>query len=68
MSINYGTMLQFVQDLQAAFKETNKKHDTLYKMRHIKQGSESIDDFNNKFKLLVSQTKITNDLTLIDAY
>jgi hypothetical protein len=67
-SISYGTLAQLTQDLQAAFKETNKKHDALYEMRHIKQGSESIDDFNNKFKLLVSQTKITDDLTLIDAY
>jgi hypothetical protein len=67
-SINYGTLAQLAQDLQTAFKETNKKHNALYKMRHIKQGSESIDDFNNKFKLLVSQTKITDDLTLIDAY
>jgi len=56
------------QDLQAAFKETNKKHDALHELRHIKQGSDTIDDFNNKFKLLVSQTKITDDLTLIDAY
>jgi len=49
-------------------KETNKKHDALHELRHIKQGSDTIDDFNNKFKLLVSQTKITDDLTLIDAY
>jgi uncharacterized protein YllA (UPF0747 family) len=66
--ISYGTLAQLTQDLQAAFKETNKKHNALYEMRHIRQGSESIDDFNNKFKLLVSQTKISNDLTLIDPY
>jgi hypothetical protein len=40
----------------------------LHGLRHIRQGSNTIDDFNNKFKLLVSQTKITDDLTLIDAY
>ena len=54
--IDYGTSAQFTQNLQSAFKETNKKHDALYELRHIKQGSDTIDDFNNKFKLLVNQT------------
>ena len=67
-TISYGNLAQFTQDLQAAFKETNKKHDALHELRHIKQGSDTIDDFNNKFKLLVNQTKITDDLTLIDTY
>jgi len=67
-ALDYETLAQLTQDLQAAFKETNKKHDALHELRHIKQGSDTIDDFNNKFKLLVSQTKITDDLTLIDAY
>ena len=66
--IDYGTTAQFTLNLQNAFKETNKKHNALYELRHIKQGSDTIDDFNNKFKLLVSQTKITDDLTLVDAY
>jgi hypothetical protein len=67
-TLDYGTAIQFTRDLRAAFKETNKKHDALHELRHIKQGSDTIDDFNNKFKLLISQTKITDDLTLIDAY
>ena len=66
--LNYGTAAQFTQDLKNAFKETNKKHNALHELRHIKQGSDTIDDFNNMFKLLVSQTKITDDLTLVDAY
>jgi len=67
-ALDYGTMAQFIQGLQAVFKETNKKHDALHELRHIKQGSDTIDNFNNKFKLFVNQTKITDDLTLIDAY
>ena len=66
--IDYGTTAQFTLNLQNMFKETNKKHDALYKLRHIKQGSDTIDNFNNKFKLLVSQTKIKDDLTLVDVY
>jgi len=53
-ALDYGTMAQFTQGLKDAFKETNKKHDALHKLRHIKQGSDTIDDFNNKFKLLVN--------------
>ena len=58
---NFGKWNDFLQDLQNSFKPYNKEGDALDKIIRMRQGNTSIEDHVAKFKVLLADSRVTED-------
>lgn len=61
--IDLGTWINFLQDLEASFKEEDQVGNALYQLNHLKQGNTTAEEHNTNFKLLLGKAKIVSDPT-----
>jgi Retrotransposon gag protein len=65
---NWGTYKDFVDALQKTFRPYDEPAEALEDMKKLCLGDNSITEHNSRFRLLVSQTGMTDSPTLIDLY
>ena len=66
----YRTLVQFFQDITAAFTATTSVQETMCKLKTLKMGGMSVDKHTAQFELLVKKAGLatTGNLILIDFY
>ena len=62
------TLPNFLQQLIGSFKEVDEEGSALLRLERIKQGTKTVEDHNNEFKLLKQQAKLEDEKTLINLY
>jgi hypothetical protein len=65
---NWGTYKDFVDALQKTFRPYNEPAEAPEDMRKLHLNNNSVMKHNSRFRLLVSQTGMTDSPTLIDLY
>jgi Ty3 transposon capsid-like protein len=65
---NWGTYKNFVEALKQTFQPYDEPAEALEDMKKLRLGDNSIMEHNSRFRLLVSQTGMTDSSTLIDLY
>jgi hypothetical protein len=65
---NWGTYKSFVEALKKAFQPYDEPAEALEDMKKLHLGDNSIMEHNSRFRLLVSQTEMTDSPALIDLY
>ena len=62
------TLAVFLQQLKDDFKEVDEKGTALQKLERIRQGSKTVEEHNNEFKLLTQRSGLTDDSALTNMY
>ena len=66
---NYGTWADFERDLREAFQPFDAPGDALEEIKNLWMGSNSIEDHNTKFQMLLTKSKLDKtSLAVIDYY
>ena len=66
---NYGTWADFKRDLREAFQPFDAPGDALEEIKNLQMGSNSIEDHNTKFRMLLTKSKLNKtSLAIIDYY
>ena len=66
---NYGTWADFERDLRKAFQPFNTPGDALKEIKNLLMGSNSIEDHNAKFRMLLTKSKLNKTSpAVIDYY
>jgi Ty3 transposon capsid-like protein/Zinc knuckle len=65
---DWGTYDSFVEALTKTFQPYDEPAEALDNMKKMQLGDNSIMEHNSRFRLLVSQTEMTDSLALIDLY
>ena len=58
---NFGKWSNFLRDLRNSFKPYDKEGDALDKIIWMRQGNTSIEDHVTKFKVLLADSRVTED-------
>ena len=58
---NFGKWSDFLRDLRNSFKPYDKEGDTLDEIVRMRQGNTSIEDHVAKFKILLADSRVTED-------
>src|SRR5271168_4560098 len=61
---NFGTLLQFIANLKKAFEAPDAKGDARARLRQLKQGKDSVDDYVAQFRILAGKAKMTDNKAL----
>src|ERR1700678_1656297 len=61
---DFGSLKQFTIDLKKAFEASDSEGDVRAKLRQLKQGKDSVDDYVAQFRILAGKAKMTNDKAL----
>ena len=65
----YGTWADFERDLREAFQPFDAPGDALEEIKNLRMGSNSIEDHNAKFRMLLTKSKLNKTSpTVIDYY
>src|SRR5271155_2069335 len=66
--IDFGSLKQFTVDLKKAFKASDSEGDARAKLRQLKQGKDSVDDYMAQFRILAGKAKMTDDKALTEYF
>src|ERR1700678_3367670 len=65
---DFGSLKQFTIDLKKAFEASDLEGDARAKLRQLKQGKDSVDDYVAQFRILAGKAKMTNDVALTEYF
>src|ERR1700678_1940094 len=66
--IDFGSLKQFTVDLKKAFKASDSEGDARAKLRHLKQGKDSVDDYVAEFRILAGKARMTDNAALTEYF
>src|ERR1700678_3072845 len=66
--IDFGSLKQFTVDLKKAFEASDSEGDARAKLRQLKQGKESVDDYVAKFRILAGKARMTDNAALTEYF
>ena len=64
----YGTLKAFIDRLKEAFDLADAEGDARAKLRKLRQGKESVDEYISQFRVLAGKAKMTDDKALIEYF
>src|SRR5712692_5105438 len=62
------TYTDFKKALDKAFEDGNATANAMIKLKELKQGQKTADEYTATFKALIGETGITEDISIIDLY
>src|SRR5271155_4794601 len=66
--VNYGTLISFLTQLRTAFDLADSEGEARAKIRKLRQGKDSVDEYIAQFRVLAGRAKITDDKNLIEYF
>src|SRR6202522_498993 len=66
--INFGSLKQFTIDLKKAFEASDSEGDARAKLRQLKQGKDSVDDYVAQFRILAGKARMTDNAALTEYF
>lgn len=65
---DYGTITEFLTKLRAAFELANSEGEARARIRKLRQGRDTVDEYISQFRVLAGRAKITDDKNLIEYF
>src|ERR1700678_3170158 len=65
---DFGSLKQFTVDLKKAFEASDLEGDARAKLRQLKQGIDSVDDYVAQFRILAGKARMTDDAALTEYF
>src|ERR1700678_1507765 len=65
---DFGSLKQFTIDLKKAFEASDSEGDARAKLRQLKQGKDSVDDYVAQFRILAGKARMTDNATLTEYF
>src|SRR6202522_745329 len=65
---DFGSLKQFTVDLKKAFEASDSEGDARAKLRQLKQGKNSVDDYVAQFRILAGKAKMTDNAALTEYF
>src|SRR6202522_1475838 len=65
---DFGSLKQFTIDLKKAFEASDSEGDARAKLRQLKQGKDSVDDYVAQFRILAGKARMTDDAALTEYF
>jgi hypothetical protein len=65
---DYGTFEQFIIKVKEAFSATDVEGDARAKLRQLRQGKDTTDEYVSQFCILAGRSKITEDRSLVEYF
>jgi len=66
--VDYGTIKDFLKELRTAFDLADSEGEARAKIRKLRQGKDSVDEYISQFRVLAGKAKITDDKNLIEYF
>src|SRR6202522_2068569 len=66
--IDFGSLKQFTVNLKKAFEASDSEGDARAKLRQLKQGKDSVDDYVAQFRILAGKARMTNDAAFMEYF
>src|SRR6202522_323065 len=65
---DFGSLKQFTDNLKKAFEASDSEGDARAKLRQLKQGKDSVDDYVAQFRILAGKARMTDDAALTEYF
>src|SRR5271168_3033955 len=65
---DFGSLKQFTVNLKKAFEASDLEGDASAKLRQLKQGKDSVDDYVAQFRILAGKARMTDDAALMEYF
>src|SRR6202522_978627 len=65
---DFGSLKQFTIDLKKAFEASDSEGDARAKLRQLKQGKDSVDDYVAQFRILAGKARMTDNVALTEYF
>src|ERR1700678_1758893 len=65
---NFGSLKQFTANLKRAFEASDSEGDARAKLRQLKQGKDSVDDYVAQFRILAGKARMTDNAALTEYF
>src|SRR6202522_313530 len=65
---DFGSLKQFTVDLKKAFEASDSEGDARAKLRQLKQGKDSVDDYVAQFRILAGKARMTDNAALTEYF
>src|SRR5271168_54704 len=65
---DFGSLKQFTVDLKKAFEASDSEGDARAKLRELKQGKDSVDDYVAQFRILAGKARMTDNAALTEYF
>src|ERR1700678_3477617 len=65
---DFGSLKQFTIDLKKAFEASDSEGDARAKLRQLKQGKDSVDDYVAQFRILAGKARMTDNAALTEYF
>src|ERR1700678_2004385 len=65
---DFGSLKQFTVNLKKAFEASDSEGDARAKLRQLKQGKDSVDDYVAQFRILAGKARMTDNTALTEYF
>src|ERR1700678_4475575 len=65
---DFGSLKQFTANLKRAFETSDSEGDARAKLRQLKQGKDSVDDYVAQFRILAGKARMTDNAALTEYF
>src|ERR1700678_3077300 len=65
---DFGSLKQFTVNLKKAFEASDSEGDARAKLRQLKQGKDSVDDYVAQFRILAGKARMTDNVALTEYF
>src|SRR6202789_215832 len=65
---DFGSLKQFTINLKKAFEASDSEKDARAKLRQLKQGKDSVDDYVAQFRIQAGKARMTDDAALMEYF
>src|SRR5271168_2148940 len=65
---DFGSLKQFTDNLRRAFEASDSEGDARAKLRQLKQGKDSVDDYVAQFRILAGKARMTDNAALMEYF
>src|ERR1700678_2125830 len=65
---DFGSLKQFTDNLKKAFEASDSEGDARAKLRQLKQGKDSVDDYVAQFRILAGKARMTDNVALTEYF
>src|ERR1700678_4451062 len=65
---DFGSLKQFTVNLRKAFEASDSEGDARAKLRQLKQGKDSVDDYVAQFRILAGKARMTDNVALTEYF
>src|SRR6202522_2942815 len=65
---DFGSLKQFTVNLKKAFEASDSEGDARAKLRQLKQGKDSVDDYVAQFRILAGKARMTDNAALTEYF